>query len=232
MAARPVVTICMKGIVYDEKTGSRLSAEVKVVDLSTGKTVATTTSDSQKGSYIISLPALTDYAVHVSAKGYLFYSKNYNLEKGVAADRTWSPDHIDIPLKRLESGERIALRNVFFETNQYTLLEASQIELNKVVEVMKSNPTLKIELGGHTDNVGRPADNQRLSEQREGLVFLLWGNYAIEKQHLIDTSKHYVLTAPHPSPLSASRGFFGCRHFSKANEILMSMGKSPINWQL
>lgn len=73
---------------------------------------------------------------------------------------------------------------------------------------------------------------QRLSEQREGLVFLLWGNYAIEKQHLIDTSKHYVLTAPHPSPLSASRGFFGCRHFSKTNEILVSMGKSPINWQL
>ena len=73
---------------------------------------------------------------------------------------------------------------------------------------------------------------QRLSEQREGLVFLLWGNYAIEKQRLIDTSKHYVLTAPHPSPLSASRGFFGCRHFSKTNEILMSMGKSPINWQL
>ena len=73
---------------------------------------------------------------------------------------------------------------------------------------------------------------QRLSEQREGLVFLLWGNYAIEKQRLIDTSKHYVLTAPHPSPLSASRGFFGCRHFSRTNEILMSMGKTPINWQL
>ena len=109
--------------------------------------------------------------MHVSAKGYLFYSKNYNLEGGVTTDRTWSPDHIDIPLKRLESGERIALRNVFFETNQYTLLEASQVELNKVVEIMKSNPTLKIELGGHTDNVGRPADNQRLSEQRARAVY-------------------------------------------------------------
>lgn len=73
---------------------------------------------------------------------------------------------------------------------------------------------------------------QRLSEQREGLVFLLWGNYAIEKQRLIDTRKHYILTAPHPSPLSASRGFFGCRHFSKTNEILMSLGKTPIDWQL
>lgn len=73
---------------------------------------------------------------------------------------------------------------------------------------------------------------QRLSEQRTGIVFLLWGNYAIEKQRLIDTSKHYVLKAPHPSPLSASRGFFGCRHFSKTNEILASLGKSPIDWQL
>ena len=73
---------------------------------------------------------------------------------------------------------------------------------------------------------------QRLSEQRTGIVFLLWGNYAIEKQRLIDTSKHYVLKAPHPSPLSASRGFFGCRHFSKTNEILASLGKTPIDWQL
>jgi uracil-DNA glycosylase len=80
---------------------------------------------------------------------------------------------------------------------------------------------------GFTDHVV-----DTLNREREGLVFLLWGNYAIEKQRLIDTSKHYVLTAPHPSPLSASRGFFGCRHFSRTNEILMSMGKAPINWQL
>ena len=73
---------------------------------------------------------------------------------------------------------------------------------------------------------------QRLSEQRTGIVFLLWGNYAIKKRELIDETKHYVLTAAHPSPLSASRGFFGCRHFSKTNALLMSMGKSPIDWQL
>ena len=73
---------------------------------------------------------------------------------------------------------------------------------------------------------------QRLSERREGIVFLLWGNFAINKRALIDTSKHYVLTAAHPSPLSASRGFFGCRHFSKTNELLTRMGKTPIDWQL
>jgi len=73
---------------------------------------------------------------------------------------------------------------------------------------------------------------QRLSERREGLVFLLWGNFAIQKRALIDPLKHHVLTAAHPSPLSASRGFFGCRHFSKTNELLTSMGKTPIDWQL
>jgi len=69
-----------------------------------------------------------------------------------------------------------------------------------------------------------------LSEKREGLIFLLWGNFAIAKKELIDLSKHFVLTAPHPSPLSASRGFFGCRHFSQVNALLRQMGKDEINW--
>lgn len=72
----------------------------------------------------------------------------------------------------------------------------------------------------------------KLSMQREGLVFLLWGNYAKQKEALIDTSKHYILSTVHPSPLSAHRGFFGCKHFSKTNELLRQMGKSEINWQL
>lgn len=72
----------------------------------------------------------------------------------------------------------------------------------------------------------------KLSMQREGLVFLLWGNYAKQKEVLIDTSKHYILSTVHPSPLSAHRGFFGCKHFSKTNELLRQMGKTEINWQL
>jgi uracil-DNA glycosylase len=72
----------------------------------------------------------------------------------------------------------------------------------------------------------------KLSEQKEGLVFILWGNFAIAKQKLIDPSKHHFLTAAHPSPFSASNGFFGCRHFSKANEILKAQGKALIDWRL
>jgi uracil-DNA glycosylase len=69
-----------------------------------------------------------------------------------------------------------------------------------------------------------------LSGKREGLIFLLWGNYAIAKRELIDLSRHFILTAPHPSPLSAARGFFGCRHFSQANTFLRQMGKEEIHW--
>lgn len=69
-----------------------------------------------------------------------------------------------------------------------------------------------------------------LSRQREGIVFLLWGSFAIAKTPLIDTTKHHILTAPHPSPLSAYRGFFGCKHFSQTNAILQSRGEAPIDW--
>ena len=70
-----------------------------------------------------------------------------------------------------------------------------------------------------------------LNARREHLVFMLWGAYAKRKGQVIDTKKHLVLTAPHPSPLSAYQGFFGCKHFSKANEYLTRYGMQPINWQ-
>ena len=71
-----------------------------------------------------------------------------------------------------------------------------------------------------------------LNEQRSGLVFLLWGSHAQKKAAAIDTNKHHILNAPHPSPLSAHRGFLGCKHFSKANELLVKQGLTEIDWQL
>ncbi len=71
-----------------------------------------------------------------------------------------------------------------------------------------------------------------ISENREGVVFLLWGAYAQAKTKIIDSSKHHILKAPHPSPLSAHRGFLGCKHFSIANKILNSNGMEPIDWRI
>jgi uracil-DNA glycosylase len=73
---------------------------------------------------------------------------------------------------------------------------------------------------------------QLLNEEREGLVFMLWGNYARQKGAVINRRKHLVLNAPHPSPLSAHQGFFGCRHFSQANQYLESHGQPPIDWSV
>ena len=73
---------------------------------------------------------------------------------------------------------------------------------------------------------------ERLNEQRKGLVFLLWGSYAQKKGQFIDQQRHLVLKAPHPSPLAAHRGFFGCQHFSKTNQYLQSNGIAPITWAL
>ncbi len=71
-----------------------------------------------------------------------------------------------------------------------------------------------------------------ISAKKSGVVFLLWGKYAQQKESLIDTAKHYILKASHPSPLSAYAGFFGCKHFSKTNQILENAGSTPINWQI
>lgn len=73
---------------------------------------------------------------------------------------------------------------------------------------------------------------ETVNREREGVVFLLWGNYAKKKGRHIDRSRHLVLEGPHPSPLSAYRGFFGCKHFSQANEWLGEQGQQPVNWQL
>jgi len=107
---------------------------------------------------------------------------------------------------------------------------------NNVVLLLNATLTVRANTAGSHQGKGweefTDAAINALSEQREGLVFLLWGNYAIAKREMIDTSSHFILTAPHPSPFSAARGFFGCRHFSQVNGLLKQMGKEEIDWSL
>lgn len=104
--------------------------------------------------------------------------------------------------------------------------------------VLLLNATLSVEKGRAGSHQGKGWETftdeivQRLNEEREHLVFMLWGSYAQKKGAHLDIKKHLVLKAPHPSPLSAHRGFFGCRHFSKANEYLKAHGITPIDWSL
>jgi uracil-DNA glycosylase len=107
--------------------------------------------------------------------------------------------------------------------------EQGVLLLNASLTVRAAEPMSHSQIGWaeFTDNVIK-----RISEEKEHVVFILWGKFAGAKQVLIDETKHLVLKAAHPSPLSAYSGFFGCRHFSKANEYLMRNGKDPINWAL
>lgn len=99
--------------------------------------------------------------------------------------------------------------------------------LNTILTVEESQPKSHHNLGWETftDNIIK-----YISQNCKDIVFILWGAPAISKRKLIDESKHHILTSPHPSPLSSYRGFFGCKHFSKTNEILKQIGKEPINW--
>ena len=101
--------------------------------------------------------------------------------------------------------------------------------LNAVLTVEDGRPGAHAGKGweGFTDHVV-----ETLAREREGLVFLLWGSYAQAKAKVVDARRHCLLRAPHPSPLSAHRGFLGCRHFSRCNAYLESRGKTPINWRL
>ena len=99
--------------------------------------------------------------------------------------------------------------------------------LNTILTVEESKPKSHHKLGWEifTDNIIK-----YISDNCNEVVFLLWGSPAISKSKLIDTQKHHILSAPHPSPLSSYRGFFGCKHFSQTNEILKKIGKKEINW--
>ena len=191
--SRPTVAICFKGRVSNAKDGQPVASDIRIIDLANGTTVANTSSDSKNGLYIVSLPAGKDYAFHVTANGFLFHSQNVerNNENG---NEQWQPVTVDIALHPIESGERIALRNVFFETGRWEILPESEYELAKVVDLLTKNPTLKIELGGHTDNVGRPEANQRLSEQRAKAVYDYLINKGIPSNRL--SYKGYGETQP------------------------------------
>lgn len=100
--------------------------------------------------------------------------------------------------------------------------------LNASLSVEKGKPNSHKDFGWHLFS---DAVIKKISDEKNGVIFLLWGNFAKNKANLIDQNKHFILTAPHPSPL-ARGGFFGCKHFSKTNEILKKLGKSPIDWDL
>jgi outer membrane protein OmpA-like peptidoglycan-associated protein len=158
---RPAKTIWVKGRVFDKKTGKGLPSSVELSDLGNRRIISKLQTD-ETGNYLTTLPIGNDYAFNVNRKGYLFFSENFMLSNP-SADSVYQ---MDIPLQPIEANASIILKNIFFPVNQYDLKPASQIELDDVVKLLKENPLLIIQINGYTDNVGKPADNLLLSENR------------------------------------------------------------------
>ncbi len=158
-------TLWVKGKVYDKKTNAGLPSTVELTDLNSRRMISRLQTD-EDGNYLVTLPAGKDYAFNVNRKGYLFYSDNFSLVN----NEIDSSLVIDIPLQPIEAGASIVLKNIFFDVNKFELKPASTDELNKVVAMMTENPKINIQISGHTDNIGKDADNLTLSLNRAKAV--------------------------------------------------------------
>jgi outer membrane protein OmpA-like peptidoglycan-associated protein/tetratricopeptide (TPR) repeat protein len=163
---RPKPVSYMKGVVYDAETKRPLRAKFELIDLESAVTVMESFSQSSDGSFLISIPSGKDYALNANTPGYLFFSENFTL---LHADYS-KPYLVDVPMKPIKSGEKAILRNIFFDTDKFVVKAESRIELNKLLKLLQDNPSLKIQISGHTDNLGSPEYNRVLSENRAKAV--------------------------------------------------------------
>lgn len=158
--------ILLKGVVVDDKTNAPVEAHIDLIDNRTSGVVATFTSDPQSGAYLVMLPAGRNYGLNVSADTYLFNSMNFDIPDTAMYKEFYKV----IRLSRIKIGERIVLRNIFFDYNAFTIRDESEAELERLHKLMLENPQIKVEISGHTDNVGGDDYNQKLSENRARAV--------------------------------------------------------------
>ena len=190
-AARPQVVTYMKGTVFDKETNKKLDARFELTSLRTGLDAIESFSNKRNGEFLVCLPTNDDYALTVSREGYLFYSENISLSsENTSAD----PMLKDVPLEPIKVGAKVVLKNIFFETDKYDLKELSKIELKKLIRLLETNPGMKIEIGGHTDNIGTPEYNIILSENRAKTVNQYLVENGIDQSRLL--YKGYGETKP------------------------------------
>lgn len=175
---RPLKTLWVKGKVYDKKTNAGLPSSVELTNVKTDRIVSKIQTD-EDGNYLITLPVGNDYAFNVNRRGYLFYSDNFSI-----TPNTDSVFIVNIALQPIEKGASIVLKNIFFETGKFDLQNESKSELDKLVELLNDNPNLKIQIDGHTDNVGQQKDNLELSNNRAKSVVGYLLSKGINQQRL------------------------------------------------
>lgn len=171
----------LKGVVRDDKTKEPLKAFIELVDNETNEVVAEFSSDAKTGRFLVSLPGGKNYGIAVKVEGYLFHSENFNVKQNSA----YKEVEKNIDLKKVDVGQSIVLRNIFFDLNKYTLRDESENELMRLTKLLNENPSLKIEISGHTDSRGSAAYNKELSKNRAKAVVEYLVSKGIKQDRLV-----------------------------------------------
>jgi outer membrane protein OmpA-like peptidoglycan-associated protein len=156
----------LTGIIRDEKTQQPLKAQIVLVDNEANQVIAEFTSDGVTGKYLVSLPGGKNYGIAVRKDGYLFHSENFIIPN----ESGFRQYNKDADLKKVEVGQTIVLRNIFFDLDKFTLRPESVNELERLLKLLNENPTMRIEISGHTDTRGSAEHNQLLSQNRAKAV--------------------------------------------------------------
>ncbi|MDZ4665137.1 MAG: OmpA family protein [Bacteroidota bacterium] len=156
----------LKGIITDAKTNAVLEAMIDLIDNDKNEVLATFKSNSATGKYLVTLPSGKNYGIAVKREGYLFHSENFNLPDNADYQEFTK----DVALKKIEVGSTIVLRNIFFDFDKATIRPESANELDRLIKLLNDNPTVKIELGSHTDSKGSDDYNLKLSDSRSRSV--------------------------------------------------------------
>ncbi|MCC7050197.1 MAG: OmpA family protein, partial [Bacteroidia bacterium] len=150
----------------DAFTNKPLEATIDLIDNVKNEMLASFKSNSATGKYLVSLPSGKNYGIAVKAEGYLFHSENFDLP----ATADYQEVVKDVALKNISVGNKIVLKNIFFDTNKSTLRPESTSELERLIKLLNDVPNMRIEISGHTDNKGSADYNQKLSESRAHAV--------------------------------------------------------------
>lgn len=173
-SAKPKRVYYVEGVISDKLSYKKLDAQLELIDMESGQIVANTHSNPISGGYLLCLPPGKDYVLNVSKEGYLFSTERFTLSNEVQK----APKRVDVALQKIKVGTKISLtntaengvKNIFFDTNSDVLKKESFAELNQLIELLNKNPQRKIEVGGHTDDVGDDASNLSLSQRRAEAV--------------------------------------------------------------
>ena len=156
----------LKGLVTDAENNKPLESSIDLINNDKNQVLATFKSNSSSGKYLVTLPSGFNYGIAVKKDGYLFHSENFNLPDTMQFQEFM----LDIKLKKIEVGNSVVLKNIFFDFDQSRIRSESTNELLRLVKLMKDNPNVKVEIASHTDDVGSEEYNQKLSESRSKAV--------------------------------------------------------------